>query len=100
MPYNLEGRNVLVTGGSRGLGALVCKKFAAEGCSVAINFANREQPATELSDHLQKEYGVKTAVIHAVSGDENFVTVNAGRLPPKTSRVAVAKLKRHGRTSV
>ncbi|KAF2231260.1 short chain dehydrogenase [Viridothelium virens] len=68
MPYNLEGRNVLVTGGSRGLGALVCKKFAAEGCSVAINFANREQPATELSDHLQKEYGVKTAVIHADVG--------------------------------
>ena len=32
----LGGRVVLITGGSRGLGLLLAKKFAAEGCRVAI----------------------------------------------------------------
>ena len=33
---NLGGRVVLITGGSRGLGLLLAKKFASEGCRVAI----------------------------------------------------------------
>ncbi|KAI9714390.1 MAG: hypothetical protein M1820_000351 [Bogoriella megaspora] len=68
MPYDLKGRNVLVTGGSRGLGAIICAKFAAEGCNIAINYANREAPATELAESLQKEYGVKTKVIQVDAG--------------------------------
>jgi NAD(P)-dependent dehydrogenase (short-subunit alcohol dehydrogenase family) len=52
--------------GNRGLGAAIVEKFAAEGSNVAINFANREQPAVELAERLKKEYGIKTTVIQGV----------------------------------
>jgi hypothetical protein len=51
---------------SRGLGAVVAEKFAAEGSNVAINFANQEEPAVKLAERLKKDYGVKTTVIRAV----------------------------------
>ncbi|KAK1023317.1 hypothetical protein LTS16_024989 [Friedmanniomyces endolithicus] len=68
MPYHLKGRSVLVTGGSRGLGAEICRKFAAEGCNVAINYANSEAPAQELAKELQHQYSVKTVVIKGDAG--------------------------------
>ncbi|KAK1057006.1 hypothetical protein LTR74_014465 [Friedmanniomyces endolithicus] len=68
MPYHLKGRSVLVTGGSRGLGAEICRKFAAEGCNIAINYANSEAPAQELAKELQQKYSVKTVVIKGDAG--------------------------------
>jgi len=50
----------------RGLGAAVAERLAAEGCNVAINYANREQPALDLAEKLKKEYNVKTIVIKGV----------------------------------
>ncbi len=35
----LEGRVALVTGGSRGIGAAICRKLAALGAAVGVNFA-------------------------------------------------------------
>ncbi|KAM0263728.1 hypothetical protein ACHAQJ_001042 [Trichoderma viride] len=64
MPYSLKGRNVLVTGGSRGLGALICKKFAQEGANVAINYLSNAEAAQQVADSLAKEYsGIKTFII-------------------------------------
>ena len=34
--YNLQGKNVLITGGSRGLGLLLAREFCREGARVAI----------------------------------------------------------------
>lgn len=50
----------------RGLGAAIAEKFAAEGSNVAINFANREEPAVQLAEKLKKEYGVNITVIQGV----------------------------------
>ncbi|KAK1238129.1 hypothetical protein MKX08_002708 [Trichoderma sp. CBMAI-0020] len=66
MPYSLKGRNVLVTGGSRGLGALICKKFAEEGANVAINYVSNSVAAEKLADTLTKDYSSKT---FAIQGD-------------------------------
>ncbi|KAH6608277.1 hypothetical protein Trco_004590 [Trichoderma cornu-damae] len=63
MPYSLKGRNVLVTGGSRGLGALICKKFAEEGANVAINYVSNAEAAREVADSLEKEYSCKVLII-------------------------------------
>ncbi|PTB63654.1 NAD(P)-binding protein [Trichoderma citrinoviride] len=62
MPYSLKGRNVLVTGGSRGLGAVICKKFAEEGANIAINYFSNVDAAQNVADSLQP-YSVKTFII-------------------------------------
>lgn len=40
MNLNLEGKKVLVTGSSRGIGLQIAKHFSFEGCSVALNGRN------------------------------------------------------------
>ncbi|KAK4575184.1 hypothetical protein LTR86_001036 [Recurvomyces mirabilis] len=68
MPYKLKDRNVLVTGGSRGLGAEICRRFAAEGCNIAINYANNESPAKDLAKEIESSYHVKTLVVKGDCG--------------------------------
>ncbi|KAL9122472.1 MAG: hypothetical protein Q9187_000964 [Circinaria calcarea] len=54
MPYALSSRNILVTGGSRGLGALVAEKFLLEGCNVAVNYVSNAERAEETRGRLVK----------------------------------------------
>lgn len=68
MSYSLKGRNALITGGSRGLGALVAQKYAAEGCNVAINYLSSKDVAEELASSLRTQYGVNAVT---VQGDAN-----------------------------
>jgi len=69
MPYSLLGRSVLITGGSRGLGAEVARKFAAEGSNIAINYANNEAPAQELAKEIQQKHNVKTVILKGDGGN-------------------------------
>lgn len=64
MPYNLKGRNVLVTGGSAGLGELLSTTFAKEGANIAINYFNRIGPAQKVQQACQDQ-GVKAVIIKA-----------------------------------
>ncbi|PGH07845.1 hypothetical protein GX51_01555 [Blastomyces parvus] len=68
MPYSLKGRNVLITGGSRGLGALVAEKFAAEGSNIALNYVSNEARAKETAEKLEKEYNAKVVLVQADVG--------------------------------
>ncbi|MDK1377182.1 MULTISPECIES: SDR family oxidoreductase [unclassified Sinorhizobium] len=43
-----DGRVLLVTGGSRGIGAAVCIAAASEGWRVAVNYASNRQAAEEV----------------------------------------------------
>ncbi|KAI9733230.1 MAG: hypothetical protein M1834_003314, partial [Cirrosporium novae-zelandiae] len=53
MPYSLTGRKVLVTGGSRGLGALIAEKFALEDCNVVISYVENEPRARETAAKIE-----------------------------------------------
>lgn len=74
MPYSLKGRNVLITGGSRGLGAEIARAFAAEGSNIAINYANNASAAQTLASELESKHGVKTATLKADAGSTSEVT--------------------------
>jgi NAD(P)-dependent dehydrogenase (short-subunit alcohol dehydrogenase family) len=51
---------------NRGLGALVARKFAAEGSNVAINYASTKETADQVASDLAAQFNVKTIVIQGV----------------------------------
>jgi 3-oxoacyl-[acyl-carrier protein] reductase len=48
----LKGQKILVTGGSRGIGASIARELAAEGASVALTYVSREDAALEVLKSL------------------------------------------------
>lgn len=54
----LKGKTAIVTGGSRGIGAAICKRFAEQGANIALLYAGNTQKAEETKAALQ-ELGVK-----------------------------------------
>ena len=51
----------------RGLGALICEKFAAEGANIAINYASSKDRAEDVAKKVES-MGVKAIVIQADCG--------------------------------
>lgn len=64
----LQNKVAIVTGGSRGIGAAIAKRFAKEGCHVAISFASSKDKALSLVNELKKE-GVQVIALQADQGD-------------------------------
>ena len=61
---SLEGKVIVVTGSSSGVGAATAKLLASRGCHVAINYSSSEQAAKKVA--LQCEaFGVETVVVKA-----------------------------------
>ncbi|WP_375488916.1 SDR family NAD(P)-dependent oxidoreductase [uncultured Mycobacterium sp.] len=63
----LTGRRALVTGGSRGIGAAVAERLAAEGAAVAINYRSQAPAAQALVDELCRRGGEAVAIQADVS---------------------------------
>ena len=49
----LSGRRALVTGGSRGIGAAIVRRLAAEGATVAVNYVSDAGSAESLVNELR-----------------------------------------------
>lgn len=48
----LKGKTALITGGTRGIGEAIVKKFAVHGCQVAFTYISSEEKAKQLEAEL------------------------------------------------
>lgn len=68
----LEGKNVIITGASRGIGRGIAEIFADHGANVAFTYSSSEAPALELEKQLtQKGVKAKAYKSNAASFDES-----------------------------
>ena len=65
---SLQGRNALVTGGSRGIGRAICLELARQGANVAVNYAGNQAAAQETVAACQA-LGVQAIAIQADVAD-------------------------------
>ncbi len=67
-----QGRNALVTGGSRGIGRACAIELAREGANVAINFRSHPDEAEEVARDIRAS-GVKALLVQADVADQKAV---------------------------
>src|SRR6202451_2533316 len=68
----LTGKGALVTGGSRGIGAAIAKRLAADGASVAITYAKDASAASAVVKAIERNGG-KAVAIQADAADVEAV---------------------------
>src|SRR6266852_5698628 len=72
MSKKLEGKIALITGGSRGIGAAIAKRLAADGAHVAITYAKDASAASAVVEAIEREGG-KAVAIQAEATDAEAV---------------------------
>jgi 3-oxoacyl-[acyl-carrier protein] reductase len=72
MSTQLEGKIALITGGSRGIGAAIAKRLAADGANVAITYTKGADAAASVVEEIERG-GRKAIAIQADATDADAV---------------------------
>jgi len=72
MSKNLEGKIALITGGSRGIGAAIAKRLAADGANVAITYTKGADAAASVVKEIERA-GRKAIAFKADAADADAV---------------------------
>src|SRR6202790_4191849 len=70
MSNKLEGKIALITGGSRGIGAAIAKRLAADGANVAITYTKGADAPASVVKEMERAGG-KAIAIQADAADAN-----------------------------
>ena len=82
----LSEKVALITGGSRGIGAAIAKRLAADGASVAITYAKDAKAASAVVKEIESDGGKAVAIqaeasdIEALKGAVEKTVATFGRL--------------------
>ncbi len=87
----LGGKVALVTGGTRGIGAAICRSLASQGASVAAGYSGNTQRAEEFLKEFERDFA-----------GEVGATVHQGNVsnPQDCQRVVQEVLDQHGRLDI
>ncbi len=106
MSKKLDGKVALVTGGSRGIGAAIAKRLAADGASVAITYTKGAEAAAAVVKEIERA-GQKAIAIQADAADAGAVetavertVANFGRLDVLVNNAGTGIPKRFEETSL
>ncbi len=70
---NFSGKNVLITGASKGIGAEIAKVLASYGLKVWINYRRNPQLADALKELIENEGGSAAVICFDASDEDGFV---------------------------
>ena len=65
----LKGRVAFVTGGTRGIGAAICRSLASQGATIAAGYSGDDQNAEEFRDAFTHRYSTPVSIHKGNVGD-------------------------------
>ncbi|EGK7484658.1 3-oxoacyl-ACP reductase FabG [Campylobacter lari] len=69
-----SGKNVLITGASKGIGAAIAKELASYGLKVWINYRSKPELADALKEEIEKSGGTAAVIKFDASVEEEFIS--------------------------